>query len=95
MQQNDLAAISKQNALNAAKQKRSPAERAKDNPKSAKLAIAAFCYHNCQQQTLPNSHTTKRAIKNCQVTECPLWAHRGFQKIGDGAAARNNQTSHS
>jgi hypothetical protein len=84
----DPDAIAKQNALNAAKQKRSPAERARDNPKSAKLAIAAFCYHNCHQQTAANSHTTKRDIKNCQVTECPLWTHRGFQKIGDGAAFR-------
>lgn len=78
--------ISEQNALNASKAKRSPEERARDNPTSAKLAIAAFCYHNCHQQQAPNSHTTKRAIKNCTVRTCPLWPHRGFQKIGDGAA---------
>lgn len=79
---------SEQNALNAAKAKRSPLERSRDNPQSPKLAIAAHCYHTCHQESAPNSHTTKRAIKNCQVTECPLWPFRGFQKIGDGAGAR-------
>lgn len=73
---------SEQNALNAAKQKRSPLERSRDNPKSPKLAIAAYCYHSCHKEIAPNSHTTKRAIKNCQVTDCPLWPHRGFQKMG-------------
>lgn len=74
---------SEQNALNAAGKKRSPLERSRDNPNSVKLAVAAFCYHTCQKQHAPNSHTTKRAIKNCQKTDCPLWPHRGFQKIGN------------
>lgn len=75
--------VNEQNALNASKQKRSPLERSRDNPKSARLAIAAHCYHICQKQQAPNSHTTKRAIKNCLKTDCPLWLHRGFQKMGN------------
>ncbi|SDX88544.1 hypothetical protein [Nitrosomonas halophila] len=68
-----------QNARNAAKAKRSPLERARDNPRSVKLAVAAYCYHTCKAQTASNSHLTKRAIKNCEKTDCPLWPHRGFQ----------------
>lgn len=73
--------VSEQNALNAGKIKRSPLERARDNPNSAKLAIAAYCYHTCKGQKANNSHLTKRAIKNCEKTECPLWPHRGFQNL--------------
>jgi len=85
----DKLSISEQNAINASGKIRSPAEKAKLYPKSAKLAIASFCYHNCQGEKSANSHTTKRAIKNCPATECPLWLHRGFQKISNGAAANN------
>lgn len=73
-----------QNARNAAVKKMSPLERARKNPTSGKLAIAAYCYHTCHNQSASNSHTTKRAIKHCAVTDCVFWPLRGFQKIGDG-----------
>lgn len=64
--------------------KLSPRENAARWPKNAKLAIAAFCYHNCQGQEANNSHTTKVAIRDCKVTTCSLWPHRGWQKITGG-----------
>lgn len=78
----------KQNALNAARKKMSPCERAEAYSRSAKHAIAAYCYHQCHKEQARNSHTTKRAIKNCEVKTCHLWPHRGFQNIGDGVAGR-------
>ena len=76
---------------NASVKKMSPHERSAANPRSAKLAIAAFCYHTCHKQQESNSHNTKRTVKNCNVTTCPLWPHRGWQKIGDGVAGRQNK----
>lgn len=74
-----------QAAKNAAVKKMSPQERAARTPKSCKLAIAAYCYHECHNEKSVNSHTIKRAIKNCTVTGCPLWLHRGWQKTGGNA----------
>lgn len=59
----------------------SPAEKAAAFPSSAKLAIAAYCYHDCHNEKESNSYTTKRAIKDCPTTSCSLWPHRGFQNV--------------
>jgi len=74
--------ISEQNSKNASVAKMSPAEKAAKTPSSKAFAIAAYCYHECHAETETNSHTTKRNIKNCPATNCPLWPHRGWQKIG-------------
>lgn len=62
----------------------SPAEKAKRSPFSAKLAIAAYCYHECHCEKENNSHKTKLAIRDCPSTECPLWSHRGWQAVTGG-----------
>jgi len=62
----------------------SPKEKAAANPKSAKLAIAAHCYHDCQGETATNSHGTKLLIKNCPDKGCVLWPHRGWQTVTGG-----------
>jgi hypothetical protein len=71
------------------KKRLTPAEKAKANPKSAKLAIAAFCYHACLGETAPNSHLTKGRIRDCQSQTCPLWPHRGWQNLGIRANAKD------
>ena len=62
----------------------SPAEKAKAFPKNPKLAIAAYCYHNCLGQDEVNSHTTKFEVKNCECTNCHLWPFRGWQTMTGG-----------
>lgn len=62
----------------------SPGDKAKLTPFSAKMAIAAYCYHECHCEQESNSHKTKLAIKNCPSTDCFLWPHRGWQKITGG-----------
>lgn len=61
-----------------------PREKAQKTPTSAKLAIAAHCYHGCHGEEEPNSHKTKLAIKQCPETTCLLWPHRGWQAITGG-----------
>lgn len=73
--------LNEQNAKNAAAKKMSPRERAGRNPRSAKMAIAAYCYHECHSENSSNSHNTKRAIKNCTITTCALWPHRGWREL--------------
>lgn len=73
--------VSEQNSKNASGKKASPKQRAQKTPRSFKLAIAAYCYHECHGETKINSHTTKYAIKNCEKTNCSLHLHRGFQKL--------------
>jgi hypothetical protein len=62
----------------------SPREKAAAHPKSVKLAIAAFCYHQCNGEDAVNSHITKLEIKNCQELNCALYPHRGWQEITGG-----------
>lgn len=62
----------------------SPREKAAANPTSAKLAIAAHCYHECQGETATNSHSTKFLVKNCADKGCVLWPHRGWQTMTGG-----------
>lgn len=61
-----------------------PREKSALSPKSAKLAIAAHCYHDCHNEEETNSHTTKVAIRDCPQTACALWPHRGWQKVTGG-----------
>lgn len=68
--------------------KMSPREKAAANPKSAKLAIAAYCYHECIGEQETNSHTSKLTVKNCADGACPLWPHRGWQTITGGNVGR-------
>lgn len=58
-----------------------PAEKAKANPKSGKLAIAAYCYHNCHNADGKSPTTVKANIRDCITQTCPLWPHRGWQNI--------------
>jgi hypothetical protein len=53
-------------------------------PFSAKAAIAAYCYHDCQGESRPNSYTVKADIRDCKRTDCNLWPHRGWQRIDAG-----------
>lgn len=69
-------------------ERKSPREKAAMRPKSALLAIAAYCYHACHNEVSPNSHTTKFAIKNCPETGCPLWPVRGFRKVTGGTTGK-------
>lgn len=62
----------------------SPGEKAKQNPRNIKFAVAAHCYHDCQGEEATNSHTTKFAIKNCANKDCFLWPFRGWQKVTGG-----------
>jgi hypothetical protein len=49
----------------------SPLEKAKQNPKSLRLAINAKCYDcTCFQ---------KREVKLCEMNDCPLWAVRPWK----------------
>lgn len=57
----------------------SPAEKAAAFPTSAKLAIAAYCYHDCQGEVANNAHTTKLAIRDCRIQDCNLWSNRPWQ----------------
>lgn len=62
----------------------SPAEKAKKYPKSHKMAIAAFCYHDCVGEEDRNSHKTKLFIKECKNTACNLYPFRPWQDITGG-----------
>lgn len=64
--------------------KLSPSEKAKANPRNIKFAVAAHCYHDCQGEDAPNSHTTKLAVRDCMSTHCHLWPFRGWQDITGG-----------
>ena len=48
-----------------------PIQKAKQNPRSLRLAINAKCYDcTCFQKT---------EVKHCEMTNCPLWAVRPWQ----------------
>lgn len=63
----------------------SPRDKSALNPNSAKLAVAAYCYHNCLGEEEANSHRTKRKVRDCKNTQCSLWEHRGWQQITGGS----------
>ena len=62
----------------------SPSEKSKRHPKSHKMAIAAFCYHDCAGEEQPNSHKIKLFIKECKNTTCHLYPFRPWQDITGG-----------
>lgn len=64
-----------------------PAEKAAARPKSAKLAIAAFCYR-CAGGNDDNPHLSKALVRDCPSNTCPLWPHRGWQNITTGRRSR-------
>lgn len=57
-----------------------PVEAAAAKPKSAKLAIAAFCY-NCMGANSNRPHVTKTMVRDCTAKDCALYPHRGWQHI--------------
>lgn len=69
-------------------QRLTPLEKSSAHPKSAKLAIAAFCYHTCHSADGISPTTVKAAIRDCAKSACPLWPHRGWQNI---LSCRQNQ----
>ncbi len=72
--------------------KLSPRERAAKLPNNAKLAIAAYCYHDCFGEEERNSHAIKNNIKNCENTGCQLWPFRGWQDITGGLCREKDRT---
>lgn len=64
---------------------KSPEAQAKANPRSAKLAIAAFCYHSCMSEDRVNAHNTKLDIRDCANEACHLWPHRPWQNMKNRA----------
>jgi hypothetical protein len=57
-----------------------PDQRAEKQPKSLKLAIAAFCYQ-CQGADDEHPNLTKARVRDCKVVTCRLWRHRGWRNI--------------
>lgn len=66
----------------------SPREKAAQSPGNPKLAIAAYCYHECNNEEAANSHVTKVAVRDCGVTGCALWPFRGWQHITGGLVGK-------
>jgi len=70
---------------------KTPRENSAGHPKSAKLAIAAFCYRCMGGEDTNHPHTVKSMVRDCTSTDCPLWNFRGFQKVttkGKGVAPK-------
>lgn len=53
-----------------------PAERAKRNPNSLRLAVTAKCYECLGGQDAQN---IRREIRECTAQNCPLYAVRPYQ----------------
>ena len=68
--------------------KLSPREKATQNPRNPRFAIASYCYHECNNEEAKNSHTTKIAVRDCKVTSCALWLFRGWQDITGGSVGK-------
>jgi hypothetical protein len=73
--------------------KLSPKEKAAQSPRNIKLAVAAYCYHDCMHEDATNSHSTKFAIKNCTSKDCQLWSFRGWQDISGGTVGPRGKTT--
>jgi len=71
----------------SARFRRDPAERARHNPRSRSLAIAAFCFQckeGCMTWGKPvPPDLVKLAVRDCKMVQCPLWPHRGWQNLKD------------
>lgn len=55
----------------------SPAEKAKANPKSLRMAITAKCYECANDQ--------KAEVTHCHITDCALWNVRPWQRKGSNS----------
>lgn len=66
-------------------------QKAEDNPKSLKTAIAAKCW-DCVCGDY--NHASKHTIGTCQITDCPLWPHRPYQNI-KSVLAESAKSAHS
>lgn len=55
-----------------------PLEKAKANPRSRSLAIKAKCY-DCEGRD--SDPCWKWRVGNCQITGCPLWPVRPYQRL--------------
>ncbi len=53
-------------------ERKSPAQKARDKPKSLRLAINAKCY-DC-------TCDSKIEVTNCEITDCSLWSVRPWQR---------------
>lgn len=71
----------------------SPGEKAERNPQSLKMAIAAFCYHDCVGETRKNAHESKYFIGQCANQACHLWPHRPWQNSTGGNLREIRQAS--
>lgn len=56
-----------------------PLAKAKAKPASLRAAITAKCYDCAGGGQDPN---TRRAVRECPVTGCPLWPVRPYQRKG-------------
>lgn len=63
-----------------AKQRRTPLQRAQDNPGSMRLAIDAMCFQ-CQDDGMNTPHVTKGRVRDCSTEKCPLWHVRGWRGV--------------
>ena len=57
--------------------RKSWAQKAKDNPKSLKSAIAAKCW-DCVCGDY--NERPRKTIAECLITDCSLWQHRPYKK---------------
>ena len=58
------------------KKTKTPIEKAQDKPTSLRLAINGKCFDCVGCGFDPKSHDE---IRNCQITDCPLWNVRPYQ----------------
>src|SRR5690554_1398349 len=58
------------------KKTKTPIEKAQDKPTSLRLAINAKCFDCVGCGFDPKPHNE---IRNCQITDCPLWNLRPYQ----------------
>ncbi|CAI8970967.1 protein of unknown function [Methylocaldum szegediense] len=70
---------------------KTPREASANHPRSAKRAIAAFCYRCMGGEDTNHPNIVKAMVRDCESTDCPLWKFRGFQRVttkGKGIAPR-------
>jgi hypothetical protein len=70
----------KQRSALADKQRMNPVQRYKTGDRKTPMAaIAAFCY-GCQGGSSEGDaeRIVQAAVRDCEATECTLWAHRGW-----------------
>lgn len=63
------------------KKRLTPLERSKQKPKSAILAIAAFCYRCTGGENSDQPSVAKANVRDCPSTDCPLWHKRPWRGV--------------